>query len=335
MRRQVSRLMRLPGGHLVLRLLACLVVLVAASTMAPGKAQANVTCGVTSAQSMAFGNSSTTSGTVEWQCTNYGDPAQPITLCLGMGTPSYPGTVSPFQPIMQNATGTSTLNYDFYKDPAFSERWDQSNPFLTPGVVPPGNPATVTGRFDFYARIPSGQTPASGEYTADIFNMVLGFQNGAGMCVSSGVSDFSGVEFTLHVTSDIQAACTVRALGDADLGAVPATATNVSGSTTIEVTCPTGTPYYVGLQPSNGDMAGAGVLTGTGGNSDQPTYQLRSQIGPDGTIWGNTATATDVGNGVSGTGTGTAQGLPVYVTVPSVNFRPDVYSDTVTVNVNY
>lgn len=82
----------------------------------------------------------------------------------------------------------------------------------------------------------------------------------------------------------------MRALGDADLGAVPATATNVSGSTTIEVTCPTGTPYHVGLQPSNGDMAGAGVLTGTGGNSDQPTYQLRSQTGPDGTIWGNTAT---------------------------------------------
>ncbi len=203
MRRQVSRLMRLLGGHLMLRLLACLVVLVAASTMAPGKAQANVTCGVTSAQAMAFGNSSTTSGTIEWQCTNYGDPAQPITLCLGMGTPSYPGTVSPFQPIMQNATGTSTLNYDFYKDPAFSEKWDQSNPFLAPGVVPPGNPQFVTGHFDFYARVPSGQTPASGEYTADIFNMVLGFQDDTGPCISRGVSDFSGVEFTLHVTSDV------------------------------------------------------------------------------------------------------------------------------------
>lgn len=335
MQRHMMSVAEALGGRYALRALVGLLLIFAASAILPERAQANVTCGVTSSQSMSFGNSSTTSGTVEWLCTNYGDPSQPITLCLGMGTPSYPGTLTPFQPIMQNASGTSTIKYDYYKDASISEKWDQSNPFTIPGFVTPGNGVNVSGHFDFYASIPSGQTPASGEYSADIFNMVLGFIDDTGMCLSRGVQDFTGVEFTFHVTTDVQAACTVDALGDANLGSVPASATGISGSTAIEVTCPTGTPYYVGLSPSNGDQQGAGALKGTGSNTDQPGYQLRSQPGETGTIWGNTATSTNIGNGVAGTGSGTSQGIAVYVTVPSANFRPDVYTDTVTINVNY
>jgi spore coat protein U-like protein len=64
-------------------------------------------------------------------------------------------------------------------------------------------------------------------------------------------------------------------------------------------------------------------------------YQLTSTAGAGGTIWGNTATSTAVGNGVAGTGTGAAQSLTVYATAASANFTPDSYADTVTVNVNY
>jgi spore coat protein U-like protein len=42
-----------------------------------------------------------------------------------------------------------------------------------------------------------------------------------------------------------------------------------------------------------------------------------------------------VGNGVSGTGNGADQSLTVYVTVDDANYAPAVYSDTVTVTVNY
>jgi len=142
---------------------------------------------------------------------------------------------------------------------------------------------------------------------------------------------------TFQVTMTIQKACTVTAGAPSNisLGTVASTATNVAGNNTISVNCSKTTPYYIGLAPSNANTGGAGQMSGTGANADKVPYQLRSSTGTSGTIWGNTATATSVGNGVAGTGTGAAQTHTVYVTAPSANFTPDTYSDVVTVNVNY
>ncbi len=142
---------------------------------------------------------------------------------------------------------------------------------------------------------------------------------------------------TFQVTLTIQKACTVTAGSSSNiaLGTQPATATDVLGNNTITVNCSKTTPYFIGLAPSNANTAGAGTLAGTGSNTDHVPYKLSSTVGPSGTVWGNTATAIAVGNGVSGTGTGNNQTITVYVTVPSANFTPDTYTDTVTVNVNY
>ena len=135
----------------------------------------------------------------------------------------------------------------------------------------------------------------------------------------------------------IQKACTVTAgaASDVSLGTVAATATDVTGNNTITVNCSKTTPYYIGLAPSNASTDGAGEMRGTGANADKVPYQLRSTAGTSGTIWGNTATTSSVGNGVTGTGTGANQTHTVYVTAPSANYTPDNYADTVTVNVNY
>ena len=142
---------------------------------------------------------------------------------------------------------------------------------------------------------------------------------------------------TFDITMTIQSACSVTAGAGSDitLGAVPSSATNTTGNSDITVNCSNTTPYYIGLEPSNADTSGAGELGGTGANTDTVPYQLSSTAGPSGTVWGNTATSSSVGNGVAGTGNGSDQTLTVYVTVPSANFTPDSYSDTVTVNVNY
>ena len=142
---------------------------------------------------------------------------------------------------------------------------------------------------------------------------------------------------TFQVTLTIQKACTVvaGAPSNISLGTVAANATNVAGNNTISVNCSKTTPYYIGLAPSNASTTGAGELAGTGANADKVGYQLRSTAGTSGTIWGNTATATNVGNGVAGTGNGASQSHTVYVTVPSANFTPDTYTDVVNVNVNY
>ena len=147
---------------------------------------------------------------------------------------------------------------------------------------------------------------------------------------------------TFQVLLKIQKSCAVTAGSGSkiDLGTQDASATNLAGTSNISVNCANKTPYFIGLAPGNNDTLGAGKLLALNvapvtGNSDTILYQLRSTTGVAGTIWGNTATGTAIGNGVSGTGNGSAQSIPVFVTVPSANFTPDSYRDTVTVNVNY
>ncbi|HEX2529843.1 MAG TPA: spore coat protein U domain-containing protein [Burkholderiaceae bacterium] len=143
---------------------------------------------------------------------------------------------------------------------------------------------------------------------------------------------------TFEVKMTIVAACDVTAgtSSDIDFSNVSSLQTNLTANNAISVTCSKNTPYYIGLAPSNGDTTGAGLMSGlTAGNTDTVPYQLRSTSGIGGTIWGNTATSTDIGNGVGGIGNGAAQSMDVYATAPDANFTPDSYSDTVTVTVNY
>ena len=140
--------------------------------------------------------------------------------------------------------------------------------------------------------------------------------------------------FTVQAT--VIPSCVINAVTDLNLGTHPASQTLIAASNnTINTTCTTNAPYYIGLLPSNGNINGAGVLTGTGSNTEQIPYQLRSAVGATGAIWGNTATATTVGNGLAQTGSGVAQTQTVYITVPNSDVTPDNYTDKVTVTVHY
>jgi spore coat protein U-like protein len=139
-----------------------------------------------------------------------------------------------------------------------------------------------------------------------------------------------------EVRLEIQAACSVQAGkgSDIDLGGQASTATGLEGKSEITVNCSRNTPYFIGMMPSNAADNGAGTLT-SGNSKDAVPYQLRSGAGKGGAIWGNTANAKEVGNGVSGMGIGQEQTIPVYVTVDSANYTPASYSDVVTVAVNF
>lgn len=166
-------------------------------------------------------------------------------------------------------------------------------------------------------------------------SVVLGF---AGcFALVGGPANAATDDDTFDVSIEIEAACSVTAGGDSDidLGTVASTATDLSGSSTITVKCSNTVPYYVGLSPSNSATDGAGEMDPSGDSPDTVPYQLRSTSGSSGTVWGDTATSSSVGNGVSGTGNGEDQDLTVYVTAEDANYAPDSYSDTVTVSVNY
>lgn len=147
---------------------------------------------------------------------------------------------------------------------------------------------------------------------------------------------------TFDVKLTVVKACSVTAGAGStiDFGTQDADATNLSANNSISVTCSKGTAYTIGLTPGNNNTAGAGSMTAQNvapvtGNTDTVPYQLR-RTSATGTAWGNTNTSgTTVGNGVSGTGNGAAQSIPVYATVPSANVTPDAYKDTVTVTVRY
>ena len=152
---------------------------------------------------------------------------------------------------------------------------------------------------------------------------------------------------TFDVKIKITKTCAVTtAPNTIDLGSVAATAAAVSqtGNTPFKVNCSKGTPFFIGMAPSSGN---GGTTTGTGNmasvanaatNTDKVPYTLYQDAGY-GTIWGNTATTSSVGNGMSGTGAGmavaNAKSFTVYAKATNVDFTPDDYKDTVTVNVNY
>lgn len=139
---------------------------------------------------------------------------------------------------------------------------------------------------------------------------------------------------TFQVKMTIVKSCSVTAgsTSDIDLGSVLSTAVNVAGSSAISVTCSNQTPYYIGLKPSNGNTDGQGTMAGP--DSRGVPYQLYSDSAST-KKWGNTASATDVGNGVSGIGNGSAKSHTVYAVAPSANFTPGSYADTVYVTINY
>lgn len=314
---------------LLLRAAALLLAAPVATSLVPGDARAAVVCSVVNS-GMAFGTSLTGTGTVNYSCTGYNSSATTFNLCLVLGTPSWPGTAS--QPRMLN--GASTMNFNVFRNAARTTVWTATTPLVMSVTVGAGIGTTVTGTFTFYGQIPAGQTSPAGNYAASFYNTILGIANGGGNNCQTSRNGNSGLDFTLPITATKINACTVDALDSADLGTVAAGATVTPGSTTLRVLCPTGTPYNIGLAPSNGNMGGAGVMLGTGSNPDTVGYQLRRTSGT-GPAWGNTATPTSVGNGVSGTGNGSNQDYTVFASVPNTNVRPDDYSDTVTVTVNY
>lgn len=147
---------------------------------------------------------------------------------------------------------------------------------------------------------------------------------------------------TFQVKITIQKSCTVTvgSASDINLGTVSASATDTSSSNTISVNCSKTTPYYIGLAPSaanGGDSDGAGTMSSVANaaaNTDKVPYTLH-QTSATGPVWGNTATTTDAGNGIAGTGSGVDTEFTVYAVAASANYTPDDYADTVTVNVNY
>lgn len=136
---------------------------------------------------------------------------------------------------------------------------------------------------------------------------------------------------TFDVTITIAADCQVTATQPLNFGTSGVLTAVINQTSTLEVTCTTGTPYSIGLS-AGAAVGGTTALRGmTSPAANIITYQMFRNVGRT-LNWGNTA-PTDT---VASVGTGSAQPFTVYGRVP-VQSTPatGVYTDTVTTTVTF
>lgn len=270
-----------------------------------------------------------------------------VSICLAAnGGNSSPTAINPRY--MVNKTDiTSTLPFRMTIQGRTWGTFETSLAYKIPTLYLPGpigGSPTISGTIPITVSLlpkADGTVPIAGLYT-NVFSGLSAtltfdadrYENSAD-CLTDRRETRSIEAFTIQAT--VVNSCEITTTNDVNLGSHPASNTNILGSrgNAIGVTCTKDAPYTIGLAPSNGNQSGAGVMSGTGSNTDKVPYQLRSTAGISGTPWGNTAISNSVGNGVKDIGNGVVQNKTVYVTVPSADFKPDNYSDTVTIHVNY
>lgn len=319
--------------------LALLLIGIGLSWAAPAHADnGTITCSANT-QTVNFGSISLPSNSASpatqaiggVTCTNTGNQDHTLRICL-QETSASPRQMQLIPP----GTG-GALPFGLYTDAAATTPLSTSTSTVVQVLtLAAGNSVSINvPLFGKIPPIPSSLPPGLYSYTSTLQMSYGANKNGdppPALC--NGLQQFSGTVTPpqLVVQATVSNQCTVSVSAtDIDLGSQPSTATNIAGQNTISVTCPPSTAYYVGLSPSNGNTGGAGVMSGTGSNSDKVPYQLHSGS-TSGPIWGNTATSTSAGNGVAATGTGS---LSAYAVAPDANYKPDTYTDTVTVIVNY
>lgn len=305
-------------------------------------AYAGVTCAVTM-QNVSFGAIDPTAtadihaqSVLNYTCSNP-DPATVSALvCFGVGIA---------QTEMRNDATPDTIQYGLYLDPGHTVFWgDQAN--ITSGTsqneaITIGGNASYSGSFPVYGFISyywyTGKPPGNYSTVYSPVQTYISINDVPGTTAPSQCGPETTGNFPFVVNGAVSGACQVTASGGSDInfGPVPAGSPLQSAQGNIAIRCASGTPYNLGLQPSNMDVNGTGTMTGAVQGQSLP-YQLRSGPGISGPVWGNNGvSSSSAGNGVSGTGSGVTQTVPVFATLPDSNAVPDDYSDTVTVILYY
>jgi len=285
--------------------------------VSPERAEANVGCNV-SQSSLAFGTAQTTTATVNYTCTNYGTNSRNVTLCLGVGISSYPGTQS--QPkLQQNA---SALDYNVYRDAAATQIWSTTSPITKAVTFPAGR--TTTGSFTYYGKLRPGQTVPLGPYQGQLFNNRLGYMSG-GSC-QLNVSDLAGVEFTTQASATLAESCDLGTIGRIDFGTQPGLPVRVDATGGVQLACPVGLAWTLSFDGGrNASLGVRRMRSALGGYVPYRIYRDSNRVSTiaiDGTI--------------SGTGNGTSRTVPIYGRVEAASPpRVGLYQDFIVVTLSF
>lgn len=136
---------------------------------------------------------------------------------------------------------------------------------------------------------------------------------------------------TMAVSATVQTACILTASPLAFGSYNPTSAANVDATTTISVTCTSGTSYTVGLNAgtTSGATVSARKMASNGHTLNYALYQDASRS----VNWGNTPGTDTPAAATAGSSAAT---VTVYGRIAgSQNTNAGTYTDTVTVTVNY
>ena len=143
---------------------------------------------------------------------------------------------------------------------------------------------------------------------------------------------------SLSVTMTITASCVIGsatlAFGSSSGTALQSAAVNAQ--TTVSVTCTSSTPYSIGMSTGANPSGSQRRMISGGNYIDYNLYTDAVRLNSWTTATDATTCAT-ANSCVLGTGTGSAQSIDIYGTVPiaAVAPPPGSYSDTVTMTITY
>jgi spore coat protein U-like protein len=274
-------------------------------------------------------NNTDVTATIAVSCT--GVSLTTVRICPSIGAGSGGATAS----ARQMVSGASTLNYQLYQDPGRSVVWGSYN-WALPGTPPTVDlPLALNGTgsttLTIYARAFGGQgTVPPGTYTTsftaadtDFVYGILGILPCPNIVVTP---QHSRPTFTGSAT--VLSNCLVTA-ANINFGSQGLLTSNIDQGGNVSVTCTAGTTYNVGLDGGNQNAGPTGRAMAFGAN--KVAYGLYRD-GARSQVWGTTIGTNTVG----GTGTGSAQNLPVYARVPPQVTPPaGTYNDTIVVTVTY
>src|SRR5690554_950633 len=250
------------------------------------------------------------SGTLSYTCDNYTEAPRPVTVCLYMNADA-PDGVAPRRMVQWNPY--SFLSYDLYSDPAHSQLIGSESSgqatYASSVVLAPGGAST--GSMNLHARVPAGQNAAAGQYESQM-TAVLRYAYGSGATPPSVSECLAGPRTTNYSTVRARFAntCLISAATDLEFGNVSVLNAARDQPSTIQLQCPVGTVWRVGLDDGIHASGGERRMAGPGGGRIH--YELYRDGGRT-QRWGNTVDS-DTSNGV---GTGSTQFLTVHGRVPA------------------
>ena len=258
-------------------------------------------------------------------------PAATWDFCASVGV----GTNSVSQTDRRMTSGANYISYQLYTDAALSMPFQYFGTNMV--AVTYTNSGNTFDLQNVYGKIlSSGAGIPPGTYTdsysagtqASITNDSNPTGNPASECTgASGTHNWNTTAFSVSVT--LQASWSVTA-APLNFGTVGVLTSAVNATTNLSVACTYTTPYTVSL--SAGAASGATTTTRAMTQGASKVYYSLYQNAAMTQNWGN-----NIGvDTVAGTGTGSAQSIPVYGQVPAQT-TPTIgsYSDTILVTVNY